>query len=116
GSGAGIARVTARVVDFGASGAPLSPYQLRVCNGCVQIPWALTATAISYDVPGVPDLLRLSGSVVAGIFLGQIARWDDPQIKKLNLRSTCRASTWFRSIAESERRHLRLYGVPVKGQ
>jgi phosphate ABC transporter phosphate-binding protein len=84
GSGAGIARITARVVDFGASDAPLTPYQLQVCNGCVQIPWALTATAVSYNVPGVPDLLHLSGPVVARIFQGKITRWDDPQIKRLN--------------------------------
>jgi phosphate transport system substrate-binding protein len=84
GSGAGIARITARVVDFGASDAPLSAYQLSVCHGCVQIPWALTATAVSYNVPGVPDLLHLSGPVVAGIYLGTITRWNDPAIEQLN--------------------------------
>ena len=41
GSGGGIAAITARQVDFGASDAPLSPDQFTACSGCVQIPWAL---------------------------------------------------------------------------
>ena len=42
GSGGGIAAITARTVDFGASDAPLSPDQFTACKGCVQIPWALS--------------------------------------------------------------------------
>jgi len=53
GSGAGIAQVTARTVDFGASDAPLTPTQAAACNGCDQIPWALTATGIAYNLAGV---------------------------------------------------------------
>src|SRR5262245_33668763 len=45
GSGGGIAAITNRQVDFGASDAPLSPDQFAACNGCVQIPWALSATS-----------------------------------------------------------------------
>ena len=47
GSGAGIAQITARTVDFGASDAPMTPQQAAACNGCVQIPWALSATGLA---------------------------------------------------------------------
>jgi len=84
GSGAGIAAITARQVDFGATDAPLSPDQLQACNGCVQIPWALSATSIIYNLPGVPNNLRMTGQVLARIYLGQIKRWNDPAIRALN--------------------------------
>jgi phosphate transport system substrate-binding protein len=83
GSGAGIAQITARTVDFGASDAPLTPEQAAACNGCVQIPWALSATGLGFNVPGVKKL-DLSGSVIAGIYFGKITKWNDPKIKKLN--------------------------------
>ena len=84
GSGAGIAAVTARQVDFGASDAPLSPDQLSACNGCVQIPWALSATSIIYNLQGVPNNLHMTGPILAQIYLGQIKKWDDAAIKALN--------------------------------
>ena len=84
GSGAGIAAITARQVDFGASDAPLSPDQFTACNGCVQIPWALSATSIIYNLSGVPNNLHMTGAVLARIYLGQITKWDDPAIKALN--------------------------------
>jgi phosphate transport system substrate-binding protein len=83
GSGAGIAQITARTVDFGASDAPLSPSQAAACNNCVQIPWALSATGISYNLPGVRRL-RLTGPVLAAIYKGSITTWNAPQIAKLN--------------------------------
>jgi len=83
GSGAGIAQITARTVDFGASDAPLTPEQAGACGGCVQIPWALTGVAIGFHVPGVKRL-NVSGSVLAGIYFGKITKWNDPKIKKLN--------------------------------
>jgi phosphate transport system substrate-binding protein len=84
GSGAGIAAITARQVDFGASDAPLSPDQFSACNGCVQIPWALSATSIIYNLSGVPNNLHMTGDVLAKIYLNQITKWDDPAIKGLN--------------------------------
>jgi phosphate transport system substrate-binding protein len=83
GSGAGIAQITARTVDFGASDAPLTPEQSGVCNGCVQIPWALSATGIGFSIPGVKTL-NLTGPILAGIYFGKITNWNDPKIKKLN--------------------------------
>src|SRR5215471_16458364 len=84
GSGGGIAAVTARTVDFGASDAPLSSDQFTACKGCVQIPWALSATSIAYNLPGVGCVLRLNGPVLANIYLGKVSNWDDPAIKALN--------------------------------
>ena len=83
GSGAGIAQVTARTVDFGASDAPLTPEQAGACNNCVQIPWALTATGIGFKIPGVKKL-NLTGPIVASIYFGKITKWNDPKIAKLN--------------------------------
>ena len=84
GSGGGISAVSARTVDFGASDAPLTPDQFSACNGCVQIPWALGATAIMYNLPGVKNLLHIDGPTLAKIFMGQITKWNDPAIAKLN--------------------------------
>ncbi len=83
GSGTGIAQITARTVDFGASDAPLTPAQASACNGCVQIPWGLTATGLAFNIKGVKKL-RLSGPVISGIYFGKITKWNDPKIKRLN--------------------------------
>ena len=56
GSGTGIAQITARTVDFGASDAPLTPEQAAACNGCVQIPWALSATGVGINIPGIKKI------------------------------------------------------------
>ncbi len=84
GSGAGIQAVTNRNVDFGASDAPMTSDQFAACKGCVQIPWALSATAVLYNLNGVKNLLHINGKVLAAIFSGQITKWNDPQIRKLN--------------------------------
>jgi phosphate transport system substrate-binding protein len=86
GSGGGIAAITARTVDFGASDAPLTADQMKACNGCVQIPWVLSSTSIIYNLPGVPNNLKLTGPVIANIYLGKITAWNDPAIKTLNPR------------------------------
>src|SRR5215471_14795285 len=93
GSGAGIAAISSRQVDFGASDAPLTPDQMNGCNGCVQIPWALAGTAVPYNVPGISPAsaavhLHLSGSVLAKIYMGQITNWNDPAIKALNPKAS----------------------------
>ena len=84
GSGGGIGAITARSVDFGASDAPLTPDQATACKDCLQVPWALSATTVTYNVKGVEDKLKLDGPTVADIFLGNITQWDDPAIKALN--------------------------------
>jgi phosphate transport system substrate-binding protein len=84
GSGAGIAQITARTVDFGASDAPLTPDQLTACKGCVVIPWALAGMSVPYNVPGLGARLKLSGAVLANIYLGNITNWNAGAIKALN--------------------------------
>jgi phosphate transport system substrate-binding protein len=88
GSGGGIAAITARTVDFGASDAPLTPDQFSAAvkdgAGVVQIPWALSATSVMYNVPGAPPGLKLTGKIIADIYLGKITSWNDAAIKKIN--------------------------------
>lgn len=88
GSGGGIAQISARAIDFGASDAPLTKDQFALANGVVQIPWALSATSIPYNLPGVSQRLRLTGAMLTGIYLGTITRWDDPRIRALNPRAS----------------------------
>jgi len=86
GSGSGEKDIAAGLVDFGASDAPLSVYP-GVSSSIVQIPWALTATGVSYHLNGLKprgSVLRLTGSVLAQIYLGQITTWNNKQIRNLN--------------------------------
>jgi phosphate transport system substrate-binding protein len=87
GSGAGITDISGKSVDFGASDAPLTSAQEGSCAGCIELPWALAATGLSYNLSGVSHV-NLSGAVIAGIFLGTITNWNDPQIAKLNKGET----------------------------
>jgi phosphate transport system substrate-binding protein len=87
GSGGGIDQITSRTVDFGASDAPLTEEQFEEADAqgeVEQIPWALSGTVPAYNVSGAPKNLKLSGEVLAGIYLGEITSWDDPAIAKLN--------------------------------
>lgn len=88
GSGGGIDQITSRTVDFGASDAPLTPDQFKAANGVEQIPWALSGTVPAYNVSGAPKDLKLSGEVLAGIYLGKITHWNDPAIARLNPGAT----------------------------
>jgi phosphate transport system substrate-binding protein len=82
GSGTGEKDIAGGQVDFGASDAPLSVYS-GVPSNLVQIPWALTATGVSYHIAGLPRL-HLTGTVLAAIYVGQITNWSDGRITKLN--------------------------------
>ncbi len=84
GSGGGIQAITNRTVDFGASDAPLTPDQFNACNGCVQIPLTMSSTSIAYNLPGAPPHLRITGPVLANVYLGKIKKWNDSALKKLN--------------------------------
>jgi phosphate transport system substrate-binding protein len=87
GSGAGVNAITNKQVDFGASDAPLTPDQKGSCP-CVQIPWALSATSIAYNIPGASPGLNITGKIIAKIYLGQIDFWDNAAIKKINKGKT----------------------------
>lgn len=88
GSGGGIAQFTQRTVDFGATDVPMNASELKTAEAAggpvLQIPVALGGVSVVYNVPGVQSGLHLSPGVVANIFLGKIANWNDPQIAKLN--------------------------------
>ncbi len=84
GSGGGIQAISNKTVDFGASDAPMTPDQFNTCGGCVQLPWALSATSVMYNLPGLPNNLHITGPIIAGIYLGQIKKWNDPKIKAVN--------------------------------
>ncbi len=84
GSGGGIKQIEARTVDFGASDAPMSPQELQRF-GLVQFPMIMGGVCPVVKIKGVPSgRLRLSGPVLAGIFLGKIRKWNAPAITALN--------------------------------
>ncbi len=84
GSGAGISDAAAGSVDIGGSDAYLSPADISQHPGLENIPLAVAALMVNYNVPGVTRPLRLSGKVLAGIYAGQITAWTDPAIRALN--------------------------------
>lgn len=84
GSGAGIERFLANSVDFAGTDAPPAQGQVdQMPNGMVQVPTAGGAVAVVFNLPGVSQL-KLSRSVLAAIFQGQISKWNDPRIAKNN--------------------------------
>ncbi|MBI4211162.1 MAG: phosphate ABC transporter substrate-binding protein PstS [Deltaproteobacteria bacterium] len=85
GSGGGIKQVTEKTIDFGASDAPMSDAELsKLSAPIVHIPTVLGAVAVAYHLPHVGSGLKLTGPVLASIFLGQITKWNDVNIAKLN--------------------------------
>jgi len=83
GSGGGVSAITNKQVDFGASDAPLSQFN-PTCTTCVQIPWALAGTAVIYNLGGSLQHLKLTGTVLAQIYMGKITNWNAKAITKLN--------------------------------
>jgi phosphate transport system substrate-binding protein len=84
GSGGGIQQVKAKTVDFGATDAPLSDQQIAAMFPLIQIPESAGPVCITYNLPGLDQPLRLSPESLAGIFLGTIKTWKDPQLAKDN--------------------------------
>ncbi|MFZ2052448.1 MAG: phosphate ABC transporter substrate-binding protein PstS [Solirubrobacteraceae bacterium] len=84
GSGGGIAQITARTVDFGASDAPLTEDQFKEAKGVVQIPWALGSVVAAYHLESASNHLKLTGPVLAEIYEGKITSWNDSKIAALN--------------------------------
>ena len=84
GSGAGLARIRARKVDFGASDIPPSRAEMER-DGLVAVPTVVTAAVPVINAPGVGrGELRLTGEILARIFLGQVSAWNAPEIRELN--------------------------------
>jgi phosphate ABC transporter phosphate-binding protein len=88
GSGGGIQQITAKTVDFGASDAPLTDAQLQNATGLVLMPETLGGVAVTYNLQsyGISSTttLNFTGDVLAGIYMGQITKWNDPKIQALN--------------------------------
>ena len=84
GSGGGIKQIEAGTVTFGASDKPLETADLKQ-NGLVQWPMIIGGVVPVVNIPGIkPGDLMLDGPTVAAIYLGDITRWNDPAIQKLN--------------------------------
>ena len=85
GSGGGIKGLTDKTVDFGASDAPLSDDQAKAMNAAaIHIPVTAGAVVLSYNLPDLKDTLMLTPDVLAGMFLGDIKKWNDPKIAAIN--------------------------------
>ena len=85
GSGGGVKQFTEKTVDFGATDAPLTSSEMEKAAGAVHIPETIGSIVVSYNLPQVPNKgLKLTGPVLADIFLGKITKWNDPQIQELN--------------------------------
>ncbi|HQY81186.1 phosphate ABC transporter substrate-binding protein PstS [Thermomonas sp.] len=84
GSGGGIAQIKAGTVDFGSSDKPLAPEELAK-DGLAQFPSAVGGVVPVVNLEGLEaGKLRLTGAVLADIFLGKVATWNDPAIAALN--------------------------------
>jgi phosphate transport system substrate-binding protein len=84
GSGGGISAIEAKIVDFGASDAPLEQAELEAA-GLAQFPMIVGGNVLVVNLDGVADgQLKLTADVVAGIYMGTISTWDDAAITKLN--------------------------------
>jgi phosphate transport system substrate-binding protein len=93
GSGGGIKQIKAKTVTFGASDMPLKPEDLKEA-GLVQFPMIIGGVVPVVNVKGVQaGQMVLNGPTVASIYMGEITRWNDPRIQKLNPRLTLPPTT-----------------------
>ncbi|HEY4272456.1 MAG TPA: phosphate ABC transporter substrate-binding protein PstS [Candidatus Udaeobacter sp.] len=84
GSGGGQKQILAQTVDFGASDGPMSDENLAKAQGkLLHIPTVAGADVVTYNLPGSPTL-KFDADTIAGVFLGQIKKWNDPKITALN--------------------------------
>jgi phosphate transport system substrate-binding protein len=84
GSGAGIKQIEAKTVDFGASDMPLAAEELNK-QGLFQFPAIMGGVVTVVNLPGInPGQLKLTGPVIADIYLGKVTKWNAPAIAALN--------------------------------
>jgi phosphate transport system substrate-binding protein len=84
GSGQGIQSFTNKQVDFACSDAPLTASQREAAPNALHIPETIGAITVAYNLPGTSTGLKLTGRIVADIFLGTIKNWNNPAITALN--------------------------------
>ena len=94
GSGGGIRQLSEQTVDFGASDAPMSDAELGKAKGgpILHIPTVIGAVAVTYNLTGVQQPIRLTGAVLADVFAGRITKWNDARIAALNAGRTLPAT------------------------
>jgi phosphate transport system substrate-binding protein len=94
GSGGGIKQISEQTVDFGASDAPMSDSDMAKAKGgaLLHIPTVVGVVAIAYNVPGLTQPLKLTGGLLADIFLGKIKKWNDTRIVAVNAGVTLPAA------------------------
>ena len=84
GSGAGLKQIEAKTVDFGASDAPLKDEELQA-KGLMQFPTVIGGVIPVVNIQGIkPGELKLTGPILADIYLGKITKWNDPAIAAIN--------------------------------
>lgn len=84
GSGGGIRQIQNKTVDFGASDMPLKAEELEK-SGLIQYPTVVGGDVPVVNLPGVkPGELKLTGLLIADIFLGKVKKWNDPAVVDLN--------------------------------
>jgi len=88
GSGLGINDAIGKLVQMGGSDAYLSPALAAANPTLLNIPIAISSQAVNYNVPGAPDFLKLSGTLLAQMYEGKITNWNDPKIAALNPGAT----------------------------
>jgi phosphate transport system substrate-binding protein len=85
GSGGGIRQFLEGTVDFGATDAPMTDEEIgKLKAPAYHIPTVVGVIAIAYNLPQLAQPLKLTGQIVADIFLGKITKWNDPRIASLN--------------------------------
>lgn len=85
GSGAGVTHFIEKTVDFAASDAAMTPEEIaKVPEGVVLLPMTAGSIVLAYNVPGLPDRIKLTREAYVGIHLGKITNWNDPAISKSN--------------------------------
>jgi phosphate transport system substrate-binding protein len=85
GSGGGIRQFTEGTVDFGASDMPMTDEQIGKCRQKpLHFPTVLGGLVPTYNISGVAQDLKFTPEILAGIYLGAIKKWNDPELKKVN--------------------------------
>src|ERR1700681_4950504 len=80
GSGAGINQINNRTVDFGASDMPVAAADLAA-HKLLQFPTVIGGVVVIVNIPGVEtNHLKLTGDLLADIYLGKITKWNDPKL------------------------------------
>lgn len=88
GSGGGIQQMTAKTMDFGCTDGPMNDEQLKKAKetggDVVHIPLVMGAVVAAYNLPEVSQQLKVTGPVLADIFMGKVTKWNDKELQDIN--------------------------------